>query len=151
MSDNVLKLVVGFILVTTVCAILFFLHRANQIQATSVLPVVAQPAAGSVGATSSSLSNLPVGVGQSATLHNGNPDVDVAVDQAALLNLADAAAARNIKKYYSVFDRGRAFRVGDGTRVRIIGAGIYSGEVQILQGASAGRTGYVPQEWISTY
>jgi len=146
MSDSTLKVFVATIVAFAVCAVVWQLHRAAQINASVPPP----PRSASSGNSLTPPAIPTTGIVRSATLHNGNPDVDVAVDQKALLALAAAARIRNAKHYYAVFDHGRAFRVSDGTRIQIIGAGMYSGQVKILQGESAGRTGYVPQEWISS-
>lgn len=143
MTDTTFRTVIISTVCLALCAIFVVLHFAFRQAAAARRPAAAPalaPAAPPVAAREPAQ--------RIATLHNGNPSVDVAVDEQALFDLVNAARLQNAKRYYAVFDSGRAFRVGDGTRVRIVGAGYDSGCVQILSGASTGRTGYVPQEWI---
>jgi hypothetical protein len=92
---------------------------------------------------------LAVSIGQTAWLHNGSDSVDVATSQKSLMALVTAATNGDRHSYDSVFRKGQAFRVGDGAEVQLIGQGTESGHIKILTGASAGKTGYVPQEWIT--
>ena len=146
MSDTQFKGLVAAILLVGVVVLLLLLRPLGR---GAPGPAPAPPPVTAPRSPALPVTTLAVGLGHDAFLRNGSADVDVAVDQKALLALADAARVRNVNKYDAVFDKGRAYRVPDGTRVRIEGAGLYSGRVLILSGAAAGRTGYVPQEWVA--
>ena len=50
--------------------------------------------------------------------------------------------------YDSFFTKGLAFRVPDGTRAKLILGGDQVNEVQFIDGAITGKTGWIPAEWI---
>ncbi|HEY3332241.1 MAG TPA: hypothetical protein VGK19_19590 [Capsulimonadaceae bacterium] len=147
MPDRLFQTVIAAIVAVAVIACgLFLWHARAPKPAPTPTPVAATPPPAQ---TAPHTADLKVAVGREGALRNGSETVDVAVNQAALLSLAQAADKRSLSKYNAVFTRKRAFRVGDGTRVRILGEGTFSGHIEVLNGASTGRTGYVPQEWIA--
>ncbi|MDR3707272.1 MAG: hypothetical protein P4L33_03150 [Capsulimonadaceae bacterium] len=151
MSDQLFKTVIGVIVAFALLIgglALWHSKQASHVSTLSSPMKAAQEPNPAPRKPTQPLATLSVGVGRSGILRNGNDQVDVAVNQGALIELANAARVQSTKRYYAVFDKGRAFRVGDGTAIRVIGEGIYSGHVRILSGASAGKTGYVPQEWV---
>jgi len=153
MSDRVFQISIAVIVAVALLlggAFLWRLaspHHVANTRAATVAPAAPQSQAALMPGHTAA---LKVATGREGALRNGSDRVDVALNQRALFDLAGAAGTGNVKRYDAVFEHRRAFRVGDGTRVRILGEGAYSGHVEILTGASRGRTGFVPQEWVAT-
>ena len=72
--------------------------------------------------------------------------VPVAVSAAAFEEMARASRDRS---YPEVSPDGVFFRVPVPVRIRVIAYGVLE-EIQIAEGPSAGRTGFVPFEWVQS-
>lgn len=109
------------------------------------------PQPGRHDATARSQVTLPsTGIGGNYLSAAGDgSDPFVAVDKDALGELTKAASR---KDYYGVADllaSGRVFTVKDGqTGPRVLDHGFVKTRVRILNGANAGRSGWVPSEWV---
>jgi hypothetical protein len=158
MSDRLFQSLIASLIIVGViavgCIVWRFAHAPKPVAVTTTRPLPASPPASTElplppPVKPGHLADLKVDIGREGALHNGSERVDVAVNERSLLELVGAAQKGNVKRYDAVFAARRAFRVGDGTHVRVLGEGAYSGHVQILEGASRGRSGYVPQEWVT--
>jgi len=65
-----------------------------------------------------------------------------------LLQLAQAAAAKDRKAYGHLFQDGRAFLVTDRVRVLVLSLQGDSAKVQFLEGYHSGKSGFVIHEWL---
>lgn len=96
--------------------------------------------------------STPIGstIGKQGILHidGGASSHFVAADEKAFQKLLDAI---NAKDEYGVSDlllTGQVFSVKDGTQVLVIDETLYETQIRILEGPYAGKSGWVPHEWV---
>jgi hypothetical protein len=73
----------------------------------------------------------------------------VAVTQQTLIQLVQAAMDNDRAKYNAIFKAKKAFRTPDGSEVELIGEGLDSANISLLDGKHKGRRGWVLQEWVT--
>jgi hypothetical protein len=71
-----------------------------------------------------------------------------AEDEEAYDELIDAENASDIEGIARMMARGRAFRVPNGTRVKVIGSSFSSRKVRILEGPYLGEAGWVQADFV---
>ena len=87
--------------------------------------------------------------GETAQLvHAGMTEVPVALEKSVVHDLTRALESRNDAAVRTLVDGGRAVLVQSGTKVRVLHESYNERELRIESGAHAGKTGWVPYEWL---
>jgi hypothetical protein len=89
-------------------------------------------------------------IGKQGTLHidGGASSHFVAADEKAFQELLDAINAKDDYGVSELLLTGRVFSVKDGTQVLVIDAALHKMQIRILEGPYAGKSGWVPDEWV---
>ncbi len=97
----------------------------------------------------SSVSCQSYSVGDNVRIYeSGLTTITVAVDGSAWDDLNEAFAAEDYIGLAALLASGRTFTVQNGTRALVLDKGFTKTKVRVLEGANAGRTGYVEREWV---
>jgi hypothetical protein len=72
----------------------------------------------------------------------------VAADEEALKKLFRAIDAKDDYGMADLLLTGQVFSVKDGTRVLVVDKALYTTRIRILEGPYAGKSGWVPYEWV---
>ena len=84
-----------------------------------------------------------------ASVHiDGVPSILVALDERALDELMNALPVRDNSKVDALIQSGRALRVTNDTRVRVLSSGTGKTRVRILEGEHSMVEGWVPERWV---
>ena len=93
--------------------------------------------------------NRSLRIGSDAKLSIGTAgEVTVAADPQSLSELIDAIARRDDQKLAGLLQSGKAFRVEQDVRVRLLNTSGGQVKVTILEGRGAGREGWVLEGWL---
>jgi hypothetical protein len=89
-------------------------------------------------------------VGETGYLRcEGEPTLLVAIDRAALDEFTKVSVAKDYYGLGQLIASGRLFEVPAGTRVLVIDSSVFSRKVRIMEGASAGQSGWLAYEFVS--
>jgi hypothetical protein len=87
--------------------------------------------------------------GETAVLAHGTwSTLPVALSKDTVHRLTRAAEIQDQSIIKDLIDRGRAVEVSANTRVRVIGDSYNERQVRLEDGPYAGKTGWVPYEWL---
>lgn len=89
-------------------------------------------------------------IGKQGILHvdRGPSTHPVAIDEDTLKELFRVIDAKDDYGMSELLQTGRLLPVQDGTKILMIDEGLYTTKIRILEGPYAGRSGWVPYEWI---
>ena len=86
--------------------------------------------------------------GENGYLSIGSGQIAVAVTEGAFDELLKVVRARDMMGLAQLLSSGDAFAVPNNTRVLVIEQGLFKTRVRIVEGEAAGRSGWVPMEFV---
>ena len=140
----------GKLLIAAAPALLILVGCAPKEPAERTPATPAQPAEATRAATPEPLTGAtPSRAGDVGVLRAGGGEVVLAgTTQAALDRLIQLSTARDGAGVARMVFGGQAMAIDDGTRARLIDPGILSHEVRVLEGPYAGRSAFIPSEFL---
>ena len=133
------------IILLVVCNVLVVLFIDNPFRSKGKSPTISTPRPTPTSARENGLS-----IGEHGILHidGGATSHFVAADEEALKKLFRAIDAKDDYGMADLLLTEQVFSVKDGTRVLVIDKALYTTQIRILEGPYAGRSGWVPYEWV---
>ena len=129
-------------------SVLLLSNRGNETKPTPVVQMAESgqpPARTSKPPQTTSKTLMP---GDDAVVDAGNLVVHVAISKAALDRSIKAAIARDDLGHVALLLDEEIFVIEVGTLVRVIDIGFMTSEIRILEGKHAGRSGFLPSEFV---